>query len=98
MTPESGPPAAPPPPAPRPRWTERAAAVLFALLCLEVGLFLLVYPWTGSWNWNMFIAGNPRWAPVLQSDQFRGAVSGLGILNIFIGVGEAFRLRRFSGS
>lgn len=94
MTPDPNPPA----PAPRASWTERAAAVLFALLCLEVGLFLLVYPWTGSWNWNMLIAGNPRWAPMLQSDQFRGAVSGLGILNIFIGVAEAYRLRRFSGS
>jgi hypothetical protein len=99
MTPDaSGPSGATPQPGPRPCWTERAAAVLFALLCLEVGLFLLVYPWTGSWNWNILIAGNPRWAPMLQSDQFRGAVSGLGILNIFIGVLEAFRLRRFSGS
>lgn len=104
MTPErmspasSSPSGATPSPAPCPCWTERAAAVLFALLCLEVGLFLLVYPWTGSWNWNWLIAGNPRWAPMLQSDQFRGAVSGLGILNIFIGAAEAIRLRRFSGS
>lgn len=82
--------------APRPSWVERAAAVLFALLCLEVGLFLLIYPWTESWSWNWLIAANPKWAGVLRSDQFRGAVSGLGILNIFIGLLEAFRLRRFS--
>lgn len=89
-------PAMSPPPAPRRRWVERAAAVLFALLCLEVGLFLLVYPWTESWGWNWLIAANPAWAPALRSDQFRGAISGLGILNIFIGLLEAFRLRRFS--
>lgn len=91
MTPGSG-------SAPRASWTERAAAVLFALLCLEVGLFLLVYPWTGSWSWNLLIAGNPRWAHLLQSTQFRGAISGLGVLNIFIGILEAIRLRRFAGS
>jgi hypothetical protein len=78
-------------------WTERVASVLFALLCLEVGLFLLIFPWTESWNWNLLVAGKPSWAPFLRSDQVRGAVSGLGILNIFIGLLEGWRLRRSGG-
>lgn len=77
-------------------WMDRVASVLFAVLCLEVGLFLLIYPWTESWNWNLLVTANPQWTEALRSDQFRGAISGLGVLNLIIGLWEAVRLRRFS--
>jgi len=84
-------------PALRARWTDRLASVLFALLCFEVGLFLLIYPWMDSWNWNLLVTAFPQWTAVLRSEQFRGAVSGLGVLNLLIGFWEALRLRKFSG-
>ncbi len=86
-----------PPPAGRATWVERAAAVLFSVLCLEVGLFLLIFPWTESYDWNYLVTMNPRLTPYLLTEQIRGAVSGLGVLNILIGLWEAVRLRRFVG-
>jgi hypothetical protein len=77
-------------------WSARAASVLFAILCLEVGIFLIVYPWTESWGLNFLVTARPGWTPVLMSDQFRGGITGLGVLNLFLGVYEALRLRRFS--
>jgi len=35
------------PEAPAPKhWLQRVASVLFVIFCFELGLFLLIYPWT----------------------------------------------------
>jgi hypothetical protein len=75
---------------------QKASAVLFCVFCLEIGLFLLVYPWMDGWERNYLVQWRPQWAPILASQQFRGALSGLGVLNLFIAFTEVFRLRRFS--
>jgi hypothetical protein len=85
------------PQGPRHSWLQKVSAVLFCVFCFEVGLFLLVYPWTNPWKLNYFLNLRPEWRPLLLSEGFRGAVSGLGILNIFIALLEVFRLRRFAG-
>ena len=82
---------------PTPTWMHKVSAILFCIFCLELGLFLLVYPWVGElWNRNWLFALRPEWQRFLLSEQFRGAVSGLGILNLFIAFVEIVRLRRFS--
>ena len=87
----------PSPPPATPSWIEKLASVLFCIFCLELGLFLLVYPWMGSlWDRNWLFHWNPEWRPFLLSQRLRGAVSGLGILNLFVGFNEVFRLRRFT--
>lgn len=79
-------------------WMHKLSAVLFCVFCLELGLFLLIYPWLGNlWNRNWFFSLRPEWQRFLLSEQFRGAISGLGILNLIIAVMEIFRLRRFAG-
>lgn len=99
MNPESPqPPAGPVTVEPQPTsFMEKLSAVLFCIFCLEVGLFLLFYPWLdGLWSRNWFLRLNPEWHALVMSEHFRGAVSGLGILNLFIAVLEIVRLRRFS--
>lgn len=99
MNPESPqPPAGPTTAEPQPTsFMEKLSAVLFCIFCLEVGLFLLFYPWLdGLWSRNWFLRLNPEWHALVMSEHFRGAVSGLGILNLFIAVLEIVRLRRFS--
>lgn len=81
----------------RATWVEKLTAVLVCVFCLEVGAFLLVYPWMDAWAHNYLLQFRPNWTPFLLSQQFRGAVSGLGVLNIFIAISEVFRLRRFAG-
>jgi hypothetical protein len=82
------------PPAPRYRWYHKVFAVLFITLCLDVGLFLVIFPWT-DW-WDNFAAFVRAW-PHLDNMYVRGAISGLGMVNLYISLGEVFRLRRFSG-
>ncbi len=77
------------------RWYHKAASVLFAIFCFEIGLFLLYLPWSRYWD-DHFLATYPAWHAWWASPFLRGAVSGLGIVNLYISFGEVFRLRRFS--
>lgn len=92
-------PIAAPVPAPEPvyRWYHKLSAVLIITLCLEIGLFLLVFPWTSYWETNYFSQIIPSWHVYWYNSYFRGAVSGLGALNLYIFLVEIFHLRRFAG-
>ena len=83
---------------PRPayRWYHKATALLFIIFCLEVGVVLLVFPWSDYWDNNFFSTWIPHWKDAWDNSYLRGAVSGLGIVNIYISFSELFRLRRFS--
>ncbi len=78
------------------RWYHKASALLVIILCLEVGLFLVAFPWTEYWETNFFFSFGPGWYRFWQNAYARGAVSGLGALNIYISFVEVFRLRRFA--
>ena len=39
---------------PGPGWFQRLMSVLFIIFCFELGLFLLIYPWTDGWSDNYF--------------------------------------------
>ena len=82
------------PPAPQYRWYHKFSAVLLITLCLDIGLFLLICPWTVYWD--NFAAFVRVWRPYLDNMYVRGAISGLGVVNLYISLGEVFRLRRFS--
>ena len=45
------------------------------------------------WDVNWFAATNLALHAVWVNSFFRGAVSGVGLLNIWIGFGELFRVR-----
>jgi hypothetical protein len=101
LDPPPAPPLAATPPAdPRPpeyreyRWYHKMWAVLFITFCLDVGLFLLISPWTEAWD--NFAAYARALRPYCDNLYVRGAISGLGVINLYISLGEVFRLRRFS--
>ncbi len=68
--------------------------LLFVLFCLEVGFVLFLLPWTMLWDTNYFFSITPELSGVWLSTYLRGAVSGIGLVNLWIGLGEAWRLRR----
>jgi len=83
------------PPAHSFRWYHKVAAVMTAIFCFELGVFLLIYPWLNHWDANGALI--PLWGRhIWTSSWVRGAVSGLGLLDIYISFVEVFRLRRFS--
>ena len=86
----------PAPRRPRYRWYHKLSALLFIIFCLEIGVFLLVFPWSEWWDGNFFSALIPEWHQYWDNTYIRGAVSGLGVLNLYIGLVEIFRLRRFA--
>lgn len=56
---------------------------------VEVGLLLLVAPWWPAlWEQNYFASEWPWLQPVLANNFVRGAVSGLGIVNLFAGFAD----------
>jgi hypothetical protein len=83
---------------PRPEfhWSHKLYAVVFVSCCMAVGIFLLVFPWTDYWDTNYFSWLVPAWHRWWDNLYVRGAVSGLGAINLYISLLEAFRLRRFA--
>ena len=80
---------------PRPyRWYHKFSAILLIIFCLEIGIFLLMFPWYGNTWENNFLSSVLRQG-YWQNPYFRGAVSGLGVVNLYICFVEILRLRRF---
>lgn len=48
----------------------------------EVGLVLIVAPWTTFWDRNYFVEWLPWLEGVLTSHVVRGGVSGVGVLSV----------------
>jgi hypothetical protein len=78
-------------------WAHKLGIILFVIVCFEVGVFLLIFPWTQQWDGNSLANLIPGLRDYWSSSYFRGAWSGLGLLNIYISIGELMRLRRPSG-
>ncbi len=76
-----------------PLWLRRVSLVVFVLCCLEIGLLLLVLPWTTIWTENSLLVGNPRLQTFIRQNFVRGLVSGLGLLDIWLGISEALHYR-----
>jgi hypothetical protein len=55
---------------------------------LEVGLLLLVLPWSEFWEHNYFAGAWPMLRTIAMNNFVRGGVSGLGIVNLVIGFVE----------
>ncbi len=56
------------------------------LLCLESGLVLLALPWSVLWDRNWWVFGSELLHPFLMNNYLRGAVSGVGLLTLWVGV------------
>jgi hypothetical protein len=79
--------------------TAKLSVIFFIVLCLEVGVFLTIVPWyplfgLNDWadNYLLVYAAHKTGMMSLQramaSGWVRGAVSGLGILNLFMAFWE----------
>jgi hypothetical protein len=62
--------------------------VIFVAYFLEVGLLLVLVPWTAFWERNYFAVSSPLFQELLRNNYLRGAVSGLGLVNLLMGFNE----------
>jgi len=87
------------PPITSSNWFRKLAAIVFVIFCFEIGLFLLIYPWTDAWTDNtLSLLGRGdfqiSWQRLWNDSYFRGAISGAGILNLWIALTELWALFR----
>jgi hypothetical protein len=78
-----------------PVWLQRASLAMLVVTCIYLGLLLVFLPWTRYWQENRFLLLLPQGLAVeLQTGAARGFVSGLGLLDVWIGIGELGDWRR----
>jgi hypothetical protein len=81
----------------------KLSVIFYIILCLEIGIALTVAPWWppgmwgfGDWGNNYFLlyaaqkTGIQGLQAVVASGWVRGAVSGVGLLNLGIAIWEIF--------
>jgi hypothetical protein len=51
-------------------------------------LLLILIPWSAFWDRNYFVEAMPALGILLTNNFVRGAVSGLGVVNLFAALGE----------
>ena len=86
--------------------SSRLTVIFYIILCLEIGVVLTFLPWVShgflglsDWGNNYFLlAASHRVGfgvqRVVASGWMRGAVSGIGLLNIGMALWELFNFRR----
>lgn len=85
----------------------KLSVIFYIILCLEIGLVLTVAPWWpqgmwrfGDWGNNYFLlyaaqkTGIQGLQAVVASGWVRGAVSGIGLLNLGIAIWEIFHFNQ----
>jgi len=79
--------------------SSKLSVIVYILICFEVGILLMILPWTSYWDDNYFLdlligkLHAPVVAAVLHSGYTRGGVTGLGLLNLIAGFRDIFRFR-----
>jgi hypothetical protein len=62
--------------------------LLLIAFFLEAGFALMVVPWSAFWDRNYFAQAFPFVQEIITNNFVRGAVSGLGVINLVVGVRE----------
>lgn len=70
----------------------RLLRVILLLIWLELGLVLILVPWSQVWEINYFLYQYPALGSIVKNFFLRGAISGLGLINVLLAL-EAFRRR-----
>jgi hypothetical protein len=70
-------------------WLHRLSLVIFVVFCIELGMLLAILPWTAVWNQNSLVGSYPALKAVLQNNFVRGVATGIGLVDIWIGIWEA---------
>jgi hypothetical protein len=72
-------------------------ALVSILSSLLVGTVLVVAPWTTLWDSNWFLQPWPALQRMLLDPFARGAVTGLGLVNVLVALADLYeRLRAFA--
>lgn len=68
----------------------RILRVILLLIWIELGFALILLPWSEIWEMNFFLFQYPVLGFLIKNAFFRGAISGLGVMNVLLAL-ESFR-------
>ncbi len=75
----------------------RLLTILYVLVTFEIGVFLFVLPWVSMWSQNFFADRLPLVSMVARNYFVRGAVSGVGLADIWLALYELWCYREVLG-
>ncbi len=73
------------------RWHRRVLGFCLVIFAMELGLFLVVFPWRPEWEFNWVPVTFPRLFKLWNNSYIRGLVSGLGLLDVYVALAELYR-------
>jgi len=76
-----------------PVWAQRLLLVAEVAIALWAGILVMVLPWTRLWAENPLLAGWPSLKFILTQSFVRGMISGIGLVDVWIGVWDAMHFR-----
>jgi hypothetical protein len=84
------------PAAPAPVWLQRLSLGVLVIFCLYLGLLIAVLPWwRDMWDRNALLLRHPSVHAFLIKGPVRGLISGLGVLDLWIGISELIHYRDY---
>jgi len=79
-----------------PVWLQRLSLFVLVLFCVYLGVLVAIIPWwTRVWDHNLLIVSHPWLSSILHNGAVRGIISGLGLLDIWIGISEPVNYRDY---
>lgn len=82
-----------PPRAHPPVWAQRLLLVVEVAIAVWAGMLVMVLPWTRLWTENPLLAGWPALKFVLNQGLVRGMISGIGLVDVWMGISDAVHYR-----
>lgn len=76
-----------------PVWAQRLLLVVEVAIAIWAGILVMVLPWTHLWTENPLLAGWPSIKFVLGQSFVRGMISGIGLVDVWIGISDAAHYR-----
>ncbi len=67
--------------------------VVEVVFFVEVGMLLVVLPWSEIWSRNVFVAQHFQLRSIMDMGFVKGMLTGLGFVNIWIGIWDAVHYR-----
>jgi hypothetical protein len=61
---------------------DRLLRVVLAFIWFDLGMLILILPWTHLWESNSLLTRYPGLIPFALSGFMRGAISGIGLLDM----------------
>ncbi len=76
-----------------PVWAQRLLLVIEVAIAVWAGMLVMVLPWTRLWTENPLLSAWPALKFVLDQTFVRGMISGVGLVDVWMGISDAVHYR-----